>query len=178
MDHYDDQPVEVMRSEYEAFKGFVQETMAERQMAQVAAVTAQQEAAFRQQAQDYDQAIEHFSRSVTDQIKLAYNLTDEQAKYGATNYMRNMVQELVARGGNPAEVAYNLAKTYGYKPAESKPSEIKEYDDHQKAVFGDTDPDLKAEMDALWSNANGSDEDAQLDRIWAEMEKEHYSRRF
>ena len=87
------------------------QTAAQRHFAHV----AEQEAEFREETPDYDDAVTHFRTSLRAEL-------EDQGFSGAAldqEFGRNLIslsQKAIAAGKNPAEVVYALAKRRGYTP--------------------------------------------------------------
>jgi hypothetical protein len=82
----------------------------------ISAVT-QHENAFVQATPDYREALQHVRNIRTSQIRLLYpQATDAQISHQISREELNAAHQIIQGGGNPADFAYNYAKTLGYVP--------------------------------------------------------------
>lgn len=80
--------------------------------------TATAEAQFMQTAPDYPQALEHIRAVHRQQLAIAHpEATPEQIAAHMAYVEMQTATNMLAQGRNPAQYAYEVAKTWGYKPA-------------------------------------------------------------
>jgi hypothetical protein len=78
-----------------------------------------QEASYKQQAQDYDQAIAYLKDvRLQDYADLGY--TQEDATAALQSEILGLAQAAVQKGKNAADVAYKMAQRYGYKSGKAR----------------------------------------------------------
>lgn len=78
---------------------------------------------YRKAVPDYDEATRHLLSVELESAKYAFDDQNQAAMFVQQKVQR-MVQNAIARGENPAAVAYNLAQKYGYTPANAKNKEV------------------------------------------------------
>jgi hypothetical protein len=114
---------EQLRKKYEEVETGVKQTKEDWQRSQQYLAFVQhvqaQEATYKKQAQDYDEAVA-FLKEVRLQDFADLGLSPEDSMAALENEINGLAQAAVQKGKNAAEVAYKMAQRYGYK---SKPSE-------------------------------------------------------
>jgi hypothetical protein len=83
----------------------------------LAAVAAQSDAAYRAIKPDYDDAIRYLVEARAKELTL-YGYDPVQARNVLGNETVEIVRSAVALGKDPAEMAYTIAQSRGYRPAE------------------------------------------------------------
>jgi hypothetical protein len=108
-----------------------------------------QEAAYKQQAQDYDQAIA-FLKDVRLQDYADLGYTQEDATAALQNEILGLAQAAVQKGKNAADVAYKMAQRYGYKAktSDSKLETLAKGQEASKSLAGGK-ADVALTLDAL-----------------------------
>jgi hypothetical protein len=122
---YEDDPLGTLKWENEQLKKQVEETASgvrrteeeftkARQMHSFAEHVQASESSFRQKAGDYDAAVQYLKKVRIDDFQdLGFN--EGQAAQMLQNEIAAFAQAALQQGKNPAEVAYSMAKRYGYK---------------------------------------------------------------
>jgi hypothetical protein len=108
-----------------------------------------QEAAYKQQAQDYDQAIAYLKDvRLQDYADLGYS--QEDATAALQNEILGLAQAAVQKGKNAADVAYKMAQRYGYKAktSDSKLETLAKGQEASKSLAGGK-ADVALTLDAL-----------------------------
>jgi hypothetical protein len=108
-----------------------------------------QEATYKQQAQDYDQAIAYLKDvRLQDYADLGY--TQEDATAALQNEILGLAQAAVQKGKNAADVAYKMAQRYGYKAktSDSKLETLAKGQEASKSLAGGK-ADVALTLDAL-----------------------------
>jgi hypothetical protein len=108
-----------------------------------------QEASYKQQAQDYDQAIAYLKDvRLQDYADLGY--TQEDATAALQNEILGLAQAAVQKGKNAADVAYKMAQRYGYKAktSDSKLETLAKGQEASKSLAGGK-ADVALTLDAL-----------------------------
>jgi hypothetical protein len=108
-----------------------------------------QEAAYKQQAQDYDQAIAYLKDvRLQDYADLGY--TQEDATAALQNEILGLAQAAVQKGKNAADVAYKMSQRYGYKAktSDSKLETLAKGQEASKSLAGGK-ADVALTLDAL-----------------------------
>lgn len=85
---------------------------------------------FKQKNPDYIDAVQHLFNIKAQEAK-TLGASDEQAREYADNQTRTIAWQAFNQGRNAAEVAYNLAKAYGYK-AKSSSGKVNDTPDLEK----------------------------------------------
>jgi len=87
----------------------------QRQMQTLFSTISTHEQAFVASNPDYNDALAHVRNVRTQQLKMMFpDATDQQIQHQIGREEIGGAQQILARGGNPAEFAYNYAKTLGY----------------------------------------------------------------
>lgn len=84
---------------------------------QLGAVMQQGEAQFREATPDYDAAINHVVQARAQELML-YGLSPAQVQQTIAEEATEIVRSAVQQGRNPAELAYAIAQSRGYRPAQ------------------------------------------------------------
>lgn len=79
------------------------------------------EADFRKSAPDYDKAVEYLLNVRKGELE-EFGATPEQIQMELAQNAANLARAALSQGKNPAQVAFNLAKRYGYKTEAPKPA--------------------------------------------------------
>ncbi len=120
LQHTQQEVVKSQKTVDEKLSKIEQETTQQQQMQRLAMQITAQETEFRQKATDYDAAVKYL-KDVRRQDMLDLGVPAEHVEELLTREIVNFSQASLSNGKNPAETAYNMAKRYGYKPAEAKP---------------------------------------------------------
>lgn len=131
---------------------------------------------FREQAPDYDQALQHLVDARTNELK-AFGIEDPATVNQALQQEAiGIAQHAIQHGRNPGEVVYELAKLRGYQPGQAPADggtgvedKLNNLERGQQA----TNPMSGAEGGS--KNLTASDlekmSDDEFDKLWAEMEQ-------
>jgi hypothetical protein len=103
------------------------------QTRQFVAAVNQSEAEFAKSNPDYLDAIAH-AKSAKAREYMAVGYTQEQAQQLVLQDAAAIAQRAIQFGENPAEMAYNLAKTMGYKPKPNAEKKLEMMAEGQKAA--------------------------------------------
>jgi hypothetical protein len=131
-----------------------------------------QEAAYKQQAQDYDQAIAYLKDvRLQDYADLGY--AQEDATAALQNEILGLAQAAVQKGKNAADVAYKMAQRYGYKAktSDSKLETLAKGQEASKSLAGGK-ADAYVSLDAL-SQLDDEQLDALIkdDKAWEKLRR-------
>jgi len=132
----------------EATQKQAQQQEQQQQLNQILSGVQQHEAAFMKATPDYTAAVDHIRAVRSSQLQMLYpQATPEQISRHITTEEVAAAAQILRSGGNPAEYAYNYAKTMGYTPKQATPS--------NQAANGATPPD----KDAVRTLGNGGGAD-------------------
>jgi hypothetical protein len=131
-----------------------------------------QEASYKQQAQDYDQAIAYLKDvRLQDYADLGY--TQEDATAALQNEILGLAQAAVQKGKNAADVAYKMAQRYGYKAktSDTKLATLAKGQEASKSLAGGK-ADVDVSLDAL-SQLDDEQLDALIkdDKAWEKLRR-------
>lgn len=131
-----------------------QRTQIEEQQRQTQALfntIATHEQAFVAATPDYNDALAHVRNIRSQQLKMMFpDATDQQIQHQIGQEEIGGARQILARGGNPAEFAYNYAKTLGYvKKAPAQAS------GGIAAAAAAPEPEAKPDKDAVRSLGGG-----------------------
>lgn len=94
-----------------------QEQQQHQQVQQILSGVAQHEQTFLKATPDYHQAIDHIRTVRASQLQMLYpQATPQQIQHQISSEEIGAAAQVLRGGGNPAEFAYNYAKTVGYQP--------------------------------------------------------------
>ncbi len=126
-------------------------TEAEKQQqaqAALVATLAGHETAFIAKTPDYHDALTHMRNVRTSQLKMMFpQATDQQIQQHIGREELGGAQQILQAGGNPAEFAYNYAKTLGYTPKQAAAAAA--------AAANGADPPNKPDKDAVRTLGGG-----------------------
>jgi len=106
--------VKTLREENERI---AQERQQQQQVNQILSGVQQHEQTFLKTTPDYHQAIDHIRTVRASQLQMLYpQATPQQIQQQIANEEIGAAAQVLRAGGNPAEFAYNYAKTVGYQP--------------------------------------------------------------
>lgn len=91
------------------------------EMQQIGAVITASETQFRQTKPDYDDAINHVVEARARELQM-YGLTPAQIQETVTSEALDIVRSAVQQGRDPAEMAYAIAQSRGYRPGNAAPA--------------------------------------------------------
>jgi len=112
---------------------------------------ATHEQAFVSSNPDYNDALAHVRTVRTQQLKMMFpDATDQQIQQQIGREEIGGAQQILARGGNPAEFAYNYAKTLGYAKKVAAPA-----NGGMAAAAAAPEPEAKPDKDAVRSLGGG-----------------------
>ncbi len=130
----------------------------QRQVQALQAVAASQEEEFAKTTPDYWPALEHLRTIRASQLQMAF---PDATAVAIQNHIRSeefaTAAQIIQQGRNPAEYAYNFAKTLGYTPAKAPKTnepgesaeELADRKDAARGLGGSGSPD--SELDSLLS---------------------------
>lgn len=122
---YDRQVLTQTRQELEAIKRQGAEA-AQRQ--QIANWASTQEAAFRKDNADYDEAFKHLGESRANELRGVWGLNDYQVQQQLSQEWMQIIQRAGQMGVNPAKLVYDAAKARGYAKKAAPDDEAKKLD--------------------------------------------------
>lgn len=94
-----------------------QEQQQQREVQQILSGVQQHEQVFLKATPDYHQAVDHIRSVRASQLQMLYpQATPQQIAQQISNEEITAAAQVLRGGGNPAEFAYNYAKTVGYQP--------------------------------------------------------------
>lgn len=126
--------VKTLREENERM---AQERQQHQQVNQILSNVSQYEQAFVKTTPDYTQAIDHIRTVRASQLQMLYpQATSQQIQQQISSEEIGAAAQVLRAGGNPAEFAYNYAKTVGYQPKAAAPN--------ADAANGEAKPDKDA----------------------------------
>lgn len=101
---------------------FTQAQQHQQQVQQLLSNVQQHEQSFLQATPDYHQAVDHIRTVRASQLQMLYpQATPQQIQQQISNEEIGAAAQVLRGGGNPAEFAYNYAKTMGYQPKAPTP---------------------------------------------------------
>lgn len=92
--------------------------LANEEIQQLGGYMQQSEARIRQDKPDYDAAIDYIVKARAGELAL-YGLTQPQIQQTISEEATDIIRSAVNQGRDPAELAYQLAQTRGYRPTET-----------------------------------------------------------
>lgn len=103
-----------LRERDERFEAFQRQQQAAAQRQQFIERTAREEAAFRETAPDYDDAISYLGKARLEELG-HFGVDPEEARKIVAQEAEGIVVQALRAGRNVAETAYNIAKARGYR---------------------------------------------------------------
>jgi hypothetical protein len=168
VDHRSQTVVEKLQAIGDQVKGLeeTQETLTSTQQQQQAAVAITQAAGvasaeFAKDNPDYWQALEHMRQVRQQQLRMAApQATEAQVQQQIQAEEFNAAAHILQQGGNPAQYAYDMAKTFGYtaKPAEQDSQDLREKREQARGMGGSGTP--TGELDQLLNKSSDEFEQA------------------
>jgi hypothetical protein len=111
------QTAEALKKLNEATEKQTQQQEQQQQLNQILSGVQQHEQAFLKTTPDYTSAIDHIRTVRASQLQMLYpQATQQQIHQQITAEEIGAAAQVLRAGGNPAEFAYNYAKTVGYQP--------------------------------------------------------------
>lgn len=111
------QTAEALKKLNEATEKQTQQQEQQQQLNQILTGVQQHEQTFLKETPDYHAAIDHIRTVRGSQLQMLYpQATPEQITRQITTEEIGAAAQILRAGGNPAEFAYNYAKTMGYQP--------------------------------------------------------------
>lgn len=116
------QTADALKKLDEATTRQTQEREQQQQLNQLLSGVQQHEQAFIKTTPDYTSAIDHIRLVRGNQLQMLYpQATPQQIQQQITSEEIGAAAQILRAGGNPAEFAYNYAKTMGYQPKAATP---------------------------------------------------------
>jgi hypothetical protein len=111
------QTADALKKLNEATEKQTQQQEQQQQLSQILTGVQQHEQSFLKTTPDYHAAIDHIRNVRGSQLKMLYpQATPQQILQQITTEEVGAAAQILRAGGNPAEFAYNYAKTMGYQP--------------------------------------------------------------
>lgn len=163
-DDFDSDPLAYLHNQTaalsQAVNGIYQSAQAQQAQAQLVSQYQEQAAAFEQNHADFRDAYAHAVSSRQADLE-AIGYSQREAANILVAEEASIVQRAMSQGKNPAEAMYNYARSRGFATAPGTAEEL--------------EADAKAFNEMAAAEAKSSDpdnmSDAQLDALWADMEK-------
>ena len=115
IDHKEKEVTEALKQLRETETKRAESEKQSQQLNQLLSTVATHEQGFVAQNPDYHEALNHVRNVRTQQLKMMFpDANDAQIQQQIRNEEIGGAHQILARGGNPAEFAYNYAKTLGY----------------------------------------------------------------
>lgn len=105
---------------------YEQQIAAQGQMKQLADWAQSQEAEFKKENADYDNALKHLRETRANELRSVWGLNDAAVNNALIDEERQILMAAARMGRNPAELAYNSAKQRGYQKGAAKASSAEE----------------------------------------------------